>query len=219
MESRPSRRQQRTKPTGSRHDAAAWKSGFPTSSLPLRHRIISMRPPWVAAQQPPERQPHAFERPVHPDRLDPVMTARRLMPAHPVPPARHPQPRRDGELVESDQLGEQPGHGEFSTFKLQDSTFKKEASGRVDPGVGAHWCFRRQLLFLESWKLRFESHRNSSTGTWQVRMRLVVVLPRMNWRTREWPYAPMTRRSLEASLTLAAMASSASPGRSSAVTL
>lgn len=69
-----------------------------------------MRPPWVAAEQSPHRQPRAFESAVHPDRLDPVVAASRIMPANPVPPTRHSQPRRNRKLVEADQFCEQPGH-------------------------------------------------------------------------------------------------------------
>lgn len=108
-----------------------------------------MRPPGVAAQQPPERQPRAFERPVHPDRLDPVVAACRVMPANPVPAARHPQPRRDGELVEADQLGEQPGHAEPSTFNPQDSTSKEE-SYRVFPILLRIVATRSEIQWLNA---------------------------------------------------------------------
>ena len=69
-----------------------------------------MGAPWVAAEEAAEGEPGAFERAVDLDRLDAVVAARGIVAADAVASARHAQPWGDGELVETDQLGEEPGH-------------------------------------------------------------------------------------------------------------
>ena len=64
-----------------------------------------MRSPWVAAEEAAEGQPRAFQSSVHSNRLDPVVAARRIVPADSMPPARQPQPWGNGQLVEADQFG------------------------------------------------------------------------------------------------------------------
>lgn len=69
-----------------------------------------MGAPRVAAEQAAERKPGAFQRAVDFDRLDAVVAACRIVAADAMTAARQPQPWGNGELVEADQLGEEPGH-------------------------------------------------------------------------------------------------------------
>ena len=71
-----------------------------------------MRAPWVTAQQPPKGQPRAFDRSVHLQRLYTVMAARRIVTAQAVSPTHKSQPRRDSELIESDEKDEDLGQDE-----------------------------------------------------------------------------------------------------------
>lgn len=66
------------------------------------------------------------------ERLDAVMAARRIVPAHAVPTAHEPQPRRNGELVKADEKDEDLGHdaakakSQISNLKLQISKIRKD---------------------------------------------------------------------------------------------
>ena len=56
------------------------------------------------------------------------------------------------------------------------------------------------------------AHRTSSTGILQDRIISLVVEPIMSLRMREWPYAPMTSRSIPPAITSVAITLSAIPG-------
>ena len=72
-----------------------------------------MGAPWVATEEAAEGEPGAFQCTVGPNRLDAVVAASGIVAADAVAAARQAQPRGDGELVETDQLGEEPGHAGF----------------------------------------------------------------------------------------------------------
>lgn len=92
-----------------------------------------MRAPWVAAEEAAESEPCAFEGTVDFDRLDAVVAARRIVPADAVPTAGQTQPGRDRQLVETDQLGEEPGHGGRLNFKPQSSTINEKVFKQTPP--------------------------------------------------------------------------------------
>lgn len=69
--------------------------------------------PWVAAEEAAEGEPGAFEGAVDFDGLDAVVAASGVVAADAMAAACQPQPRGDGELVEADQLGEEPGHAGY----------------------------------------------------------------------------------------------------------
>jgi hypothetical protein len=76
----------------------------------------------MTAEQPAHGQPGTFERSVHLQRLNAVMAASRIVPAHAVSPTQKPQPRRDAELIKSDEKNEDLGHNrdvEDSNHKFQ----------------------------------------------------------------------------------------------------
>ena len=69
-----------------------------------------MGAPGVTAEQAAEGEPGAFQGTVDLDGLDAVVAASGIVAADAVAAACHPEPRGNGELVEADQLGEEPGH-------------------------------------------------------------------------------------------------------------
>lgn len=82
-----------------------------------------MRAPRVATQQTTKSEPCAFERTVDFQSLDTVVAACGIMPAHPVSARQKPQPRRDAQLIETDEQDEDFGH-DAAKAKSQNSKNK-----------------------------------------------------------------------------------------------
>jgi hypothetical protein len=64
------------------------------------------------------------------DRFNPVVATRWIVTTDPMPTARQLQPRGNGDLVKTNQLGKNPGHAGALKFKTQNSTLKEELRSR-----------------------------------------------------------------------------------------
>lgn len=64
------------------------------------------------------------------DRLNSVMAARRIVPTNPVPATHESQPRRDRELIETNDFCENPRHARDPNFQLSIFNSQGRAVGR-----------------------------------------------------------------------------------------
>ncbi len=69
-----------------------------------------MGAPRVTAQETAQGEPRTFDRAVNFQSLDAIMAASGIVPAHSVAARHETQPRRDAELIETDEQDEQFGH-------------------------------------------------------------------------------------------------------------